>query len=71
MLDGPQSIVSKLKKQGASYILAFDPEGGHDWAFKAYKQTELVSRFIQDLVINKEFIQETKELQIVEEINLK
>ncbi len=58
MLDGPQTIVSKLKKQGVSYILAFDPEGGHDWAFEGYNQTELISRFMQDLVLDKLFIQE-------------
>jgi len=69
MLDGPETIVSKLKEQGVSYILAFDPEGGHDWAFEGYKQIELVSRFMQDIVINKAFIQETRELQITEDIN--
>lgn len=58
MLDGPQTIVSKLKKLGESYILAFDPEGGHDWAFEGYNQTELISRFMQDLVLDKLFIQE-------------
>jgi len=69
MLDGPQTIVTKLENQGASYILAFDPEGDHDWAFKAYKQTELIARFMQEIVLNKAFIQETLELQIVEDIN--
>jgi acetyl esterase/lipase len=69
MLDGPETIVSKLKELGTSYILAFDPEGGHDWAFKGYNQIDLVSRFMQDLVINKLSIQETIELPMTEDEN--
>lgn len=69
MLDGPQTIVSKLKKQKVSYILAFDPEGGHEWANKGYNQIELVSRFMQDLVIGQKFVQETIQLDILEDSN--
>lgn len=69
MLDGPQTIVSKLQKQETSYILAFDPEGGHEWADDGYNQIELVSRFIQDLVIGQKLVQETSELQKTEDSN--
>ena len=57
MLDGPQTIIENLKKQGGSYILAFDPEGNHDWANKGYSQTDLVARFLEELVENKKFVQ--------------
>ena len=62
MLDGSQTIALNLKKQGGSYLLAYDPEGGHEWANKAFDQTKLVSRFIQELVLDKKFVQETIEL---------
>ena len=62
MLDGPKTIASSLKKKGGSYILAYDPEGGHELANEAYNQTKLVSQFMQELVLNKKFVQETIEL---------
>lgn len=57
MLDGPETITGNLKKQGTSFILAFDPEGNHDWADDAYLQTDLVNRFIQDLILDKKSVQ--------------
>lgn len=57
LLDGPETMVKKLNEHGGSYILAFDPEGKHDWANKAYFQTELVARFLKELVEDKKFIQ--------------
>lgn len=62
LLDGPETMVKKLQAQGGSYILAFDPEGNHDWANKAYLQTDLVSRFLKELVEDKKFIQATIQL---------
>ena len=62
MLDGPKTMASRLKKKGGSYILAYDPEGGHDWASDAYKEIELVSRFMKNFVLDKKNIQETIEL---------
>ncbi|MGI9532662.1 alpha/beta hydrolase [Lutimonas sp.] len=67
MLDGPQTIAAKLHEMEASYILAYDNEGGHDWAFKAYKEVELINRFLNELVLNDQKIQETVELKAVKE----
>lgn len=53
MLEGPKTMTEKLKKLGISYYLAYDPEGGHDWANKAYKQKELIHQFIQDIILEK------------------
>lgn len=57
MLDGPETLTDHLKKQGSSFILAYDPEGNHDWADKAFLQTDLVNRFIQDLILDQKFVQ--------------
>ncbi|MCP4884628.1 MAG: alpha/beta hydrolase [Flavobacteriales bacterium] len=67
MLDGPETLTRYLKKYGTSYILAFDPEGGHDWASKAYRQTALIDRFLKNNVVNKQFVQEIIQLK---EINI-
>lgn len=53
MLDGPKTMTEKLKKLGVSYYLAYDPEGDHDWANKAYQQEELIHQFIQDIILEK------------------
>lgn len=65
LLDGPATMVKKLKAHGGSYMLAFDPEGKHDWANKAYFQTELVARFLKELVEDKKFVQASIELDHV------
>jgi len=57
VLDGPSSIVEQLTAQGRSYILAFDPEGGHEWANRAYEHTDLIRHFIENLVRKGEFEQ--------------
>lgn len=62
MLDGPETIASSLQALEASYIIAFDNEGGHEWADDGYHQIELISRFIHTLVLKGEKIQETVEL---------
>lgn len=66
MLDGPETLSEKLKETNTSYILAFDPEGKHNWANKAYKEIDLVAYFIQNLVLEKKFIQSRMELDVVE-----
>ena len=55
MLDGPETIAKNLKKQNTSYWLAFHPEEGHNMADKAFNETSLIDRFIQELVIKKRF----------------
>lgn len=55
MLDGPLTLAGKLKELKTSYILAFHPDGGHDWANKAFSQTELVQKFIDEIVLEKKF----------------
>ena len=57
MLDGPETIVARLGDLGVSYILAFDPDGGHDWADMAYDKTELVHHFIEELILQERFEQ--------------
>lgn len=51
MLDGPVTITDRLKKLKTSYFLAYDPEGGHEWANKAYQETDLVQKFIHDIIL--------------------
>lgn len=53
MLDGPLTMTKKLKKLKTSYILAFHPEGGHEWSNKAFLQTELVQKFIDGMVLDQ------------------
>jgi hypothetical protein len=42
--------------------LAFDPEGGHEWADKAYGETELIHDFIEEVVVQGGFQQTLLEL---------
>ncbi len=65
MLDGPKTIASNLQALDVSYILAYDNEGGHEWANDAYDQIELINRFMHTLVLKDEKIQETIELSRV------
>jgi len=53
MLDGPKTMAEKLKKLSVSYYLAYDPEGDHDWANKAYQETEIIHAFIDDIILEK------------------
>ena len=62
ILDGSASITGRLAAAGKSYILAFDPEGGHEWANEGYGHTELIRHFIEDLVRKGEF--EQKKIQV-------
>ena len=47
MLDGPQTISEQLKRQNASFVVAFNKEGNHDWANIGYLYTKLIHDFIQ------------------------
>lgn len=53
MLDGPLTISDRLKIFNTSSILAYNKEGGHEWANKAYHETDLVQKFIDDIVFGK------------------
>jgi acetyl esterase/lipase len=53
MLDGPLTISDRLKKLNTSSILAYNKEGGHEWANKAYYETALVQEFIDNVVFGK------------------
>ncbi len=68
MLDGPATLTDNLKKQGASFILAFDPEGNHDWANKAFLKTDIVNRFIQDLILDQKFVQAYIQLEANDQV---
>jgi acetyl esterase/lipase len=57
MLDGPETMASRLAALGKSYLLAFDPEGGHEWANKAYGETDLIDDFIEKVVLQEGFQQ--------------
>lgn len=54
ILDGPLTISDQLKKLNTSFILAYNKKGGHEWANKAYNQTGLVQKFIDEIVFGKE-----------------
>lgn len=51
VLDGPVTITDRLKKLKTSYFLAYDPLGGHEWANEAYQETDLVQKFIYDIIL--------------------
>lgn len=65
MLDGPLTIASKLHSVDESYILAYDNEGNHDWADDAYLQIQLINRFLNEFVLNKNKTQQTVELTAI------
>lgn len=53
MLDGPETMAKKLKNLRTSYHLAYDPKGNHDWANMAYRETDLIHNFIDNIVLEK------------------
>ena len=63
MLDGPETIIKRLEALGKSYILAFDPEGGHEWANRAYNEIDLVHHFIENIVNKGGFEQTVMRLE--------
>ncbi len=63
MLGGSESIANRLETLNTSYILAFDPEGNHDWAGFAYEKTELVHDFIEGLVLKSDLVQKKIQIQ--------
>lgn len=50
VLDGSETIADRLETLGVPYVLAFDPDGTHDWANTAYEKVELVHHFLKDVV---------------------
>lgn len=62
MLDGPETLVQKMKDLNTSYIYAFDPEGGHEVADEAFLETAWVKKFVDQVIIDDEFLQLTIEL---------
>ena len=62
MLDGPETLVHKMKDLNTSYIYAFDPEGGHEIADKAFLETTWVKKFVDQVITGDEFIQLTIQL---------
>lgn len=62
MLDGPETVVHKMKDLNTSYIYAFDPEGGHEVADEAFLETSWVKKFVDQVVTDNEFTQLTIEL---------
>ena len=62
MLDGPQTISEKLKKQNVSFVIGYHNEGNHDWANIGYLYTNLIDQFIQDHIIEENLIQSYIEL---------
>lgn len=63
ILDGANTIAKKLKKLHTSYILAFDPNGKHEWSGLGYNHTNLINLFIEKIIMQKEFIQTTLQLK--------
>jgi predicted esterase len=63
ILEGSKSISDKLKELNTSYILAYDPNGGHEWANLAYQEIDRINYFIEEIVLNKRFIQLTYMLE--------
>jgi len=63
ILGGSESIANRLDTLNTSYILAYDPEGNHDWAGFAYEKTGLVHDFIEELILKREFVQSKLQIQ--------
>ncbi|MCB0474337.1 MAG: alpha/beta hydrolase [Flavobacteriaceae bacterium] len=57
ILDGPEAMIEKLKEFHDSYIIAFDPEGKHEWSWLAYSHVDLIKQFIEHQVLKGEFEQ--------------
>ena len=61
-LDGPKTIVEKLKKFNVPFQFFEDSNGNHDWANLAYSYTNEIANFINKVVLNKENVQSTIKL---------
>jgi acetyl esterase/lipase len=62
MLDGPETLLHKIKDLNTSYIYAFDPEGGHEIADEAFLETTWVKKFVDQVITDGEFMQLTIQL---------
>lgn len=63
MLDGPKTIVDKLKALNTSYLLAFAPNGNHEWANLGYNYTQLIAEFIYEAVLEGKLIQTEEDIK--------
>jgi len=57
ILHGSNSISERIETLGISFVLAFDPDGTHSWANEAYKHTNLIEGFIDEIILGEKYIQ--------------
>jgi len=63
ILYGAKSIADKLQELNTSYILAFDPEGKHEWSNIAFEKTDIIHYFVEEIILKQKFIQLTYKLE--------
>ena len=66
ILDGSSTIADRLTELGMSYVLAYDPEGTHDWADIPYRYTDLLENFIQKIVLEGKMEQNRFKVRVAE-----
>lgn len=62
ILEGARTIANKLKHLNASYLLAYAPNGNHEWSNLGYTYTQLIAAFINEAILKGDLVQ--KEIDI-------
>ena len=57
MLNGPKTMVARLKALNTSYLLAYAPSGNHEWSNLGYAYTQLIAEFINEAVLKGKLVQ--------------
>lgn len=62
-LYGSKAIADKLRELDISYNLGTDPEGTHQWAGIPFSRTDTIASFINDVIIEGQFLQINRTLK--------
>ena len=57
ILSGARTIADKLRLCETSSLLAYAPNGNHDWSWLGYKYSNMIAEFIDEAVLENKLIQ--------------
>ena len=61
-LDGPRTIINRLKALNGVYQVYYNVNGGHEWASLGYEFPELINEFLTQSVLGRKKIQNFKKI---------
>ena len=61
-LDGPRTIIERLKELNGVYQVYYNVNGGHEWASLGYEFPDLINEFLIDAVLGRREIQDFEKI---------